>query len=120
MKWFKMPRSFMKSQKKIIEMTEDCVFVAHNVFFDYQFIQREFNELGFQFRKKLFCTVKNARLAFPGLKSYSLKNLSAHFKIELKNHHRAMSDTRAAFELFKKFKKNHLPHTSNRPNSLKA
>ena len=92
---------FYEVAKRIIEMTEDCVFVAHNVFFDYQFIQREFNELGFQFRKKLFCTVKNARLAFPGLKSYSLKNLSAHFKIELKNH---------------------LPHTFNKaqlPQSLK-
>ena len=111
---------FYEVAKRIIEMTEDCVFVAHNVFFDYQFIQREFNDLGFQFRKKLFCTVKNARLAFPGLKSYSLKNLSAHFKIELKNHHRAMSDTRAAYELFKKIqKKSSAPYFQQGPTPSK-
>jgi len=93
---------FYEVAKKIIEITQDCIFVAHNVFFDYQFIQREFSDLGFQFRRQLFCTVKNSRSTFPGLTSYSLKNLSKHFNIELKNHHRAMSDTRAAFELFKK------------------
>ena len=92
---------FYQIAKKVIEITEGCIFVAHNVFFDYQFLQREFSDLGFQFRRQLFCTVKNARLAFQGLPSYSLKNLTTHFKIELKNHHRAMSDTKATFELFK-------------------
>ena len=93
---------FYEIAKKIITLTEDCIFVAHNVFFDYQFLQREFSELGYSFRRKLFCTVKNARLAFPGLPSYSLKNLTKHFNIELKNHHRALSDTRAAYDLFLK------------------
>jgi DNA polymerase III subunit epsilon len=92
---------FYEVAKKIIQMTEGNIFVAHNVFFDYQFIQREFSELGFSYRRKLFCTVKNARRSFPGLPSYSLKNLTTHFNIELKNHHRALSDTRATFELFK-------------------
>ncbi len=93
---------FYEVAKKIIELSEGCIFVAHNVFFDYQFLQREFSELGYVFRRKLFCTVKNARRAFPGLPSYSLKNLTKHFNIELRNHHRALSDTKAAYELFLK------------------
>jgi len=92
---------FYQVAKKIVELTDGCTFVAHNVFFDYQFIQREFSEIGYTFRRKLFCTVKNARHAFPGLKSYSLKNLSLYFSICLENHHRALSDTKAAYELFK-------------------
>ena len=83
---------FYEVAKKIIELTDDSMesggksIVAHNVFFDYQFLQREFSELGYSFRRKLFCTVKNARRAFPGLASYSLKNLTTHFNIDLKKY----------------------------------
>ncbi len=111
---------FYEIAKKVIEITEDCTFVAHNVFFDYQFVQREFSDLGYNFRRKLFCTVKNSRIAFPGLRSYSLKNLSAHFNIELKNHHRALSDTKAAYELFKKInEKIHSPLIQKKPTPSK-
>ena len=112
---------FYEVAKRIIEITSDCIFVAHNVFFDYQFLQREFSELGYLFRRKVYCTVKNSRLTFPGLRSYSLKNLSHHFKIELKNHHRAMSDTKAAFELFKRIQSNNqspLIQSSTTPSKL--
>ena len=112
---------FYEVAKKIIQITEESIFVAHNVFFDYQFLQREFGELGYTFRRKLFCTVKNSRIAFPGLKSYSLKNLCRHFKIELKNHHRAYADTKATYNLFKIIKRSKstdLIQTSSTPSKL--
>jgi DNA polymerase-3 subunit epsilon len=39
------------------------------------------------------------RKARPGLKSYSLANLTQHFGIEMSRHHRALSDAEAAAEL---------------------
>lgn len=92
---------FYEVAKKIVEMTEGRIFVAHNVFFDYKFLQREFSDLGYTFRRDVFCTCKSARKAFPGLFSYSLKNLCLHFNIPRKNAHRALSDAEDALQLLK-------------------
>lgn len=93
---------FYEVAKKIVEMTEGRVFVAHNVFFDYRFLQREFQELGYTFKRDVFCTCKTSRSVFPGLSSYSLKNLCEHFQIPRKAAHRALSDAEDALELLKK------------------
>ena len=92
---------FYEVAKKIVEMTEGRIFVAHNVFFDYRFLQREFQELGFVFKRDVFCTCKTSRSVFPGLDSYSLQNLCSEFKIPRRAAHRALSDAEDALELFK-------------------
>ncbi|MDA8792012.1 exonuclease domain-containing protein [Bacteriovoracaceae bacterium] len=91
--------------RKIVEMTEGRVFIAHNVYFDFNFIKHEFSQLGFQFNRELLCTVRLARKAFPGLKSYSLRNLCKHFKIEIVSAHRALDDAKATVTLFQKIQK---------------
>lgn len=83
------------------EFTANAVFVAHNVKFDYGFIQREFQRLDMEFVRPQLCTVLGMRRNFPGISSYSLKNLTEHFDIRLEQHHRAMCDARAAAELLK-------------------
>lgn len=93
---------FFEVARKIVEMTEGAIFVAHNVRFDYSFIREEFKRLGFTFTRKQLCTVRLARKAFPGLRSYSLENLIKHFKIKVNDRHRAMADTLATVELFEK------------------
>lgn len=93
---------FFQVAKKIVELTEGRVFVAHNVFFDYRFLQREFQDLGFPFRRDVLCTVRLARRAFPGLASYSLHNLSKHFNLTRLAEHRALDDTRACLEIFQR------------------
>jgi DNA polymerase-3 subunit epsilon len=93
---------FFEVAKKVVEMTENAIFVAHNVRFDYTFIREEFARLGFTYTRKQLCTVRLSRKAFPGLKSYSLGNLIKHFKIRVKDRHRAMADTMATVELFEK------------------
>lgn len=80
---------------------EGCVFVAHNVNFDYGFIKQEFARLERNFRMPKICTVREMRRAVPGLKSYSLAALTAHFDIAMAQHHRALSDANAAAELLK-------------------
>lgn len=93
---------FYEVAKTIVEMTKDATFVAHNVFFDYNFIQAEFRELGYTFKAKKMCTVRLARKIFPGHKSYSLGNICHDLQIPLQNRHRAMGDALATTELFKR------------------
>ncbi len=92
---------FYEVAKKIVELTEDRVFVAHNVFFDFNFIKHEFAELGFSFNRDKLCTVQLARKYLPGHKSYSLGELSKDLAITNSGRHRAMGDAKATFELFK-------------------
>lgn len=92
---------FYEVAKDIVEITENRVFVAHNVRFDYGFIQEEFKRLGYTFSRKQLCTVRLSRKAFPGLPSYSLGKLIRHFNIEVSDRHRAMADVLATLEVFK-------------------
>lgn len=91
---------FYEVARKIVEMTQDTVFVAHNVTFDYHFVQEEFKRLGYDFARQRLCTVRLARKTFPGLPSYSLSNLKKHFGIEAARSHRALDDALATTTLF--------------------
>jgi DNA polymerase-3 subunit epsilon len=92
---------FHEVARRIVELTQDRIFVAHNSRFDYDFIREEFRRLGYTFSRKQLCTVRLTRKTYPGLRSYSLGNLTKHFGIELNNHHRALADARATTELLK-------------------
>jgi len=78
---------------------QGCIFVAHNVRFDYGFIRAELARCGYQLQLPQLCTVVQSRRYFPGLASYSLANLAGHFAIPLETHHRALADAVAAAEL---------------------
>ena len=91
---------FYQIAKEIVQWTEDAIFVAHNVRFDYSFIQQAFAELGYTFSKKQLCTVRLTRTVFPGLKSYSLGNLIKHFGITVNARHRALDDALATTQIF--------------------
>lgn len=90
---------FFEVAKKVVEMTEGAIFVAHNVRFDYSFLRNEFDQLGYTFTKRQLCTVRLSRKVFPGLKSYSLGNLIKHFGIKVNARHRALDDAMATTEL---------------------
>jgi DNA polymerase-3 subunit epsilon len=91
---------FFEVAKQIVQMTEGCIFVAHNVTFDYSFVREEFARLGYDFSRKQLCTVRLSRKVFPGLPSYSLSNLKKHFNIHAAQSHRALDDTLATTQLF--------------------
>lgn len=92
---------FYEVAKKIVEMTEGHIFVAHNVRFDYGFLKEEFKSLGFTFTRRQLCTVRLSREKLPGLKSYSLGNIIRHFDIKVNARHRALDDALATAELMK-------------------
>ncbi len=91
---------FYEVAKQIVELTEDCIFVAHNVSFDYNFIRQEFKYLGYDYQREKLCTVKLSRKLIPYKRSYSLKNICEELKIENTQAHRAFGDARATVELF--------------------
>ena len=91
---------FFEIAKQIIEFTEDCIFVAHNVGFDYGIIRHEFKLLGYDYRRPHLCTVRASRYVIPGYDSYSLGKLTRSLGIEIKGRHRAGGDALATSELF--------------------
>lgn len=91
---------FYEVAKKIVEMTEGKVFVAHNVTFDYNFIHAEFRSLGFKWQREKLCTVKLSRKLIPKLPSYSLGKLCDSIGIEIQSRHRAAGDAEATAKLF--------------------
>ncbi|TNE97989.1 MAG: DNA polymerase III subunit epsilon [Deltaproteobacteria bacterium] len=96
---------FFEVAKKIVQMTEGNVFVAHNVFFDYNFIKHEFADLGYKYQREKLCTVRLARKSLPGHKSYSLGKICQDLGIEIEARHRALGDAKATVELFKHIQK---------------
>lgn len=91
---------FYEIAKEIVEFTEGCIFVAHNVGFDYSVIRSEFRSLGFDFRRPHLCTVRTSRYVLPGHESYSLGKLTRSLGIELNGRHRAGGDALATTKLF--------------------
>lgn len=91
---------FYEVAKQLVELTEHCVFVAHNVSFDYNFIKKEFKRLGYNYNRKRLCTVRLARRILPGYRSYSLGKLCRDLDIPIRARHRAAGDALATVQLF--------------------
>lgn len=92
---------FYEVARKIVQMTENRKFVAHNASFDYNFIKNEFKTLGYEYNRDKICTVQWSRKLLPGYKSYSLGKLCANFGIKIDNRHRAAGDAFATTKLLK-------------------
>ncbi len=92
---------FYEVAKRIVEITEDCVVVAHNASFDYRILRTEFSRLGFDFERHSLCTVELSKKLIPDQKSYSLGKLVRGLGIPLSDRHRANGDALATVKLFK-------------------
>ncbi len=92
---------FFEVAKRIIEMTEGCVIVAHNASFDYRILKTEFRRLGYDFKKQTLCTVELSKKLIPDQESYSLGKLVRALGIPMADRHRASGDALATVKLFK-------------------
>lgn len=92
---------FYEVAKRIIEITEGCVVVAHNASFDYRILKTEFRRLGYDFKKQTLCTVELAKKLIPEQESYSLGKLVRALGIPMADRHRASGDAMATVKLFK-------------------
>ena len=92
---------FYEIAKRIVEITEGCILVAHNAKFDSRVLKTEFNRLGFSFERKTLCTVELSKQLIPNLPSYSLGKLVRSLGIPVSDRHRAAGDATATVKLFK-------------------
>lgn len=92
--------TFADIAKDVLSITENTIFVAHNVNFDYNVIRNEFKAIDIDFRRKKLCTVRLSRSLIPGLKSYSLGKLCKSLDIHISDRHRARGDAAATVILF--------------------
>jgi DNA polymerase-3 subunit epsilon len=92
---------FFEVAKRIIEMTSDCVLVAHNADFDYRILRTEFRRLGYDFTLKTLCTVELSKKLLPEQPSHSLGKLVRALGIPMADRHRASGDAMATVKLFK-------------------
>jgi len=92
---------FFEVAKRIIEMTNDSVLVAHNADFDYRILRTEFRRLGYDFNVKTLCTVELSKRLLPEQPSHSLGKLVRALGIPMADRHRASGDAMATVKLFK-------------------
>lgn len=92
---------FYEVAKRIVEITEDCIIVAHNAQFDYRILRTEFKRLGFGFKRKTLCTVELSKQLIPDQPSYSLGKLTRALGIPVTDRHRANGDAMATVKLFR-------------------
>ena len=92
---------FYEVAKRIIEITTDCVIVAHNAKFDYRILRTEFRRLGYDYKRQTLCTVELSKKLIPDLESYKLGRLCRSLGIPVSDRHRANGDAIATTKLFK-------------------
>ncbi|TVP91573.1 helicase C-terminal domain-containing protein [Alkalibacterium sp.] len=90
----------------IHNLLEDTIFVAHNVGFDYQFLNECLTRVAMpKLTIPAIDTVELAQILFPQEDSYQLKELTASLGYVLKNAHNALFDAQATAFLLKQLDK---------------
>ena len=86
---------------QLYDFMNSSIFVAHNVLFDYSFLKREFASAGYDFKPKLFCTVKMSRALWPEHRGHSLEKIITRHGITFAARHRAYDDAKAMYDYVK-------------------
>lgn len=86
---------------EVHRMLDGAIFVAHNVRFDFSFIKRQLEAVGYTFRPKLFCTVRMSRMMYPEHTGHSLEKIINRHAISTESRHRAYADAKAILDFTK-------------------
>ncbi|MBL7926258.1 MAG: GIY-YIG nuclease family protein [Bacteroidia bacterium] len=97
---------FSEVAATIYSYLKGAVFVAHNVNFDYSFVNYFLAQNGYDLKCSKLCTVRLARKILPGYPSYSLGKLCKQLDIKIEGRHRALGDATATATLFDLMLKN--------------
>lgn len=79
-------------------LLQDAIFVAHNVAFDYSFLEREFARAGRRFSQPRLCTARLSRTLFPHLRRHALSYLIERHGLMVMERHRAFDDAYALWQ----------------------
>jgi DNA polymerase III epsilon subunit family exonuclease len=90
-------------RKKFLEqfLKANDVFVAHNAFFDLNFL----NTKEFDLENPSIDTFELAQIIAPKERSFALESLASSFKIKHQNAHRALADVKATFKVWQELQK---------------
>lgn len=85
----------------IKNLLSDCVFVAHNVYFDFAFLNSEFKRSGEEtLVMPCIDTVELAQILYPKSQGFRVADLAEYFDISHENPHQALSDATVTAEIF--------------------
>lgn len=85
----------------IFNLLDGCVFVAHNIGFDYRFLNQSFKAVGLpELTIPGIDTVELSKVLYPTMDSYRLSDLSKQLLLTHDQVHNAAGDARATAELF--------------------
>ncbi len=104
---------FNSLSKKILELLDGCVFVAHNASFDYTFLKHEFKRIGIEFNAQTICSVKLSRKLFPEFTQHNLGVLIERYKLESQARHRALDDAKVVWDFLQIIQKEIDPQKLN-------
>lgn len=86
---------------QILGALDGRVFVAHNVNFDWRFLNMEITRAtGRQLNGRRLCTVKLVKKLVPQLRRRSLDYVAMHYGLEIRRRHRAGGDAEATARVF--------------------
>jgi len=96
-----------KAMEELSKKTQSCIFVSHNLVFDYGFVMKAYEETGVEnnmhYGKLDTISMALARLYdAPQADRFSLRALCELLKVENAKAHTALADTRALVEVYKK------------------
>lgn len=94
--------TFRQISDELLAIMNGAVFVAHNVWFDYRFLEQEFDRVGIDFAPPLACTVRLSRRFNPEHRSHRLDALIERYDLQVDDRHRALGDAQALIELYEK------------------
>lgn len=87
----------------IQRLLDGAIFVAHNVGFDYRFLNEQFKLHGFkEMTNAAIDTVELSQILFPTMDSFQLEEIAGKLDYDLKDAHDALADAKATSYIFKK------------------
>ena len=81
-------------------LLQDAIFVAHNVAFDYGFIQAEFKRLKRAYASDRFCTARLSRSLYPEHRRHNLESIIQRHGYQALRRHRAYDDAYVLYQFF--------------------
>lgn len=93
------------------EISEGAIFVAHNVNFDYKFIQSEYWKASETlFSRPRLCTVRLSRALYPLERGHSLSKLIERHGYQVANRHRAYDDAEVLWRFYREHQQRDAAH----------